>query len=53
MFKADVDKMPARTNSGRIFNTVIRCKRAVACREIHKMFERQNDKCQGFMGPTF
>ena len=23
MFKADVDKMPARTNSGRIFDTVI------------------------------
>lgn len=53
MFKADVDKMPARINSGRIFDTVIRCKRADACREIHKMFEKQNDKCQGFMGPTF
>ena len=53
MFKADVDKVPARANSGRNFDTVIRCKRAVACREIHKMFEKQNDKCQGFMGPTF
>ena len=53
MFKADVSKMQARTNSGRRFDTVVRCKRAIACHEIHRMFEKQNDQCQGFMGPEF
>ena len=38
---------------GRIADTVVNCEWSDACREIHKMFEKQNDKCQGFMGPTF
>ena len=57
MFEAVTDHLDVRTNSVRgehgPVNNVIRCKRAVACREIHKMFEKQNDKCQRFMGPTF
>ena len=52
-FEADVDKRIFHGPQGRIAETVVRCEMADACREIHKMFEKQNDKCQGFMGPTF
>ena len=53
-FEADVDKRIFFTGpQGRIADTVVRCERSDACRQIHKMFEKQNDKCQGFMGPTF
>lgn len=57
MFEAVTDHLFMRADSvlreRRIFDSVVRCERAEACREIHKMFEKQNDKCQGFMGPTF
>lgn len=57
MFEAVTDHLDVRLDSmggehGPI-NSVVRCEREEACREIHKMFEKQNDKCQGFMGPTF
>lgn len=57
MFEAVTDCLDVRTDSVRgehgLVNRVVRCERAEVCREIHKMFEKQNDKCQGFMGPTF
>lgn len=52
-FEADVDKRIFPGPQGWIAETVVRCEMADACREIHKMFEKQNDKCQGFIGPTF
>ena len=52
-FEADVDKRILTGPQGRIAETVVSCEWSDACREIHKMFEKQNDKCQGFMGPTF
>lgn len=52
-FEADVDKRIFTGTQGQIAETVVRCAWSGACREIHKMFEKQNDKCQGFMGPTF
>ena len=52
-FEADVDRRIFTGPQGRIAETVVSCEWSDACREIHKMFEKQNDKCQGFMGPTF
>ena len=53
-FEADVDKRIFTGPQGRIIaQTVVCCKRSDACREIHKMFENQNDTCKWFMGPTF
>ena len=52
-FEADVVKRTFTGPQGRIAETVVSCEWSDACREIHKMFEKQNDKCQGFMGPTF
>ena len=54
MFDAEVDKVDSREMGGRgTIQTTVRCKRAMACREIYRQFQRFEKSKDEFMGPTY